>query len=269
MLDTTVIEPGLPGGWPGRVLAGIEALAAVMRGQADGDPRDGVGRGLGRSTSSADAKVEALLAAKVGERRRWSRSPTTPRPRRRRRYAVRPRPEICADQISAILDVESIQFGAGSADIVPESRGVIAAIADVLRGCPGADFEIGGHTDSQGSAEANQGLSERRAQAVLAALRAEDLPMVRLTARGFGAGDPVADNASEAGRASNRRIEFRLVAPDGRWRPAEATRRGRRGGRGGARGRRRHAWPRSARSWPRGRSSSPRARPRWPRRAAR
>ena len=92
---------------------------------------------------------------------------------------------------------------------------MIAAIADVLRSCPGADFEIGGHTDSQGSAEANQRLSDKRAQAVLAALRAEDLPMVRLTARGFGASAPRADNASEAGRATNRRIEFTLLPPDG------------------------------------------------------
>ena len=85
-----------------------------------------------------------------------------------------------------------------SADIVPESRGVIAAIAEVLRGCPGADFEIGGHTNSQGSAAANPRLSDRRAQAVLAALRrgpaggGADRPRIR----GRRA---AADNASEAG----------------------------------------------------------------------
>ena len=98
---------------------------------------------------------------------------------------------------------------------------MIAAIADVLRGCPGANFEIGGHTDSQGSAEANQQLSDVRSQAVLAALEAEDLPFVGLSARGFGADDPVADNASESGRAENRRIEFTLVDPEDMREPEE------------------------------------------------
>ena len=78
--------------------------------------------------------------------------------------AARPRPEICADQIAAILDDGSIRFGKGSAEIVPESRGVIAAIADVLRGCPGAEFEIAGHTDAQGDEADNQELSEARAR---------------------------------------------------------------------------------------------------------
>jgi outer membrane protein OmpA-like peptidoglycan-associated protein len=155
-------------------------------------------------------KVEELLAEKVGEAA-VVHVTFNAEAAAAAESAARPRPEICAEQIGAILDAGQIQFGAGSADIVPQSRGVIAAIADVLRGCPGADFEIGGHTDSQGTAEANQGLSERRAQAVLAALQAQDLPMVRLTARGFGAGDPVGDNASVAGRASNRRIEFTLL----------------------------------------------------------
>src|SRR5690606_25249051 len=67
-----------------------------------------------------------------------------------------------------------------------------------------------GHTDSSGNADANQALSERRAEAVVAALRAEDLPLITLHARGLGAAEPRADNATAAGRASNRRIEIVL-----------------------------------------------------------
>ncbi len=84
----------------------------------------------------------------------------------------------------------------------------------MLRGCPGADFEIGGHTDSQGPAAANLSLSTERAEAVVAALREEDLPLVTFSARGYGADVPVGDNATEAGRALNRRIAFTLVDPD-------------------------------------------------------
>ena len=107
----------------------------------------------------------------------------------------------------------SIRFAAGSAEIVPESAGLIAAIADVLRGCPGAEFEIAGHTDAQGPEAVNLQLSEDRAAAVVAALQAEDLPLVSLTARGYGPSQPVADNQTSEGRATNRRIEFRLGPP--------------------------------------------------------
>ena len=209
VIDTTMIAAGLPGGWPGRVLAGVEALAALNEGKVVVTPETVAVQGWGLYEDVGQT-VEELLAEKVGEAA-VVHVTFNAEAAAAAESAARPRPEICAEQIGAILDAGQIQFGAGSADIVPQSRGVIAAIADVLRGCPGADFEIGGHTNSQGTAEANQGLSERRAQAVLAALQAQDLPMVRLTARGFGAGDPVGDNASVAGRASNRRIEFTLL----------------------------------------------------------
>jgi outer membrane protein OmpA-like peptidoglycan-associated protein len=213
VMDTTELAPGLPGGWPGRVLAAVEALAELDEGQVLVTPASVAVKGSSLAVA-ARSKVTALLAAKVGDGAvvdvTFDAAAAAAAA-----DAARPKPELCAEQIDAILAAGSIQFARGSADIVPESKGVIAAIADVLRGCPGADFEIGGHTDSQGSAEANQRLSETRAEAVLAALRAEDLPMVRLTARGFGANAPVADNASEAGRASNRRIEFTLLPPDG------------------------------------------------------
>jgi OOP family OmpA-OmpF porin len=195
------------------VLAAVEALAALDRGRVVVTPEAVSVTGSSLDGEAGD-KVAALLAAKVGETAvvevAFDAAAAAAAA-----AAARPKPELCAEQVDAILAAGSIQFGAGSADIVPESKGVIAAIADVLRGCPGADFEIGGHTDSQGSPEANQRLSDTRAQAVLAALRAEDLPMVRLTARGFGADAPVADNASEAGRATNRRIEFTLLSPGG------------------------------------------------------
>ena len=76
-------------------------------------------------------------------------------------------------------------------------------------------MEIGGHTDSVGSDGGNQRLSQARASAVLAALRAEDLALPAVTAHGYGEADPVADNATAEGRAKNRRIAFNLVTAEG------------------------------------------------------
>ena len=67
-------------------------------------------------------------------------------------------------------------------------------------------IEVAGHTDSRGSEEYNQGLSERRAATVQAIL-AGQYPDVPINAVGFGENSPVASNASEAGRAQNRRVE--------------------------------------------------------------
>ncbi|MFT3973223.1 MAG: OmpA family protein [Amaricoccus sp.] len=209
--DELVIDPDVPAGWSSRVLAAIEGLSALKQGDAE-VTRDAVkltGRSLDRDATHT---VGDLLAEKVGAGAVADITFDAEAAEAAVR-ATRPRPELCAAQVDAILDAEQIGFEKGSAAIAASSRGVIAAIADVLRGCPGAELEIGGHTDSQGSPEANRRLSEARAQAVLAALRAENLPQVGLVARGYGADDPVADNATEPGRAKNRRIEFTLVAP--------------------------------------------------------
>jgi outer membrane protein OmpA-like peptidoglycan-associated protein len=69
-------------------------------------------------------------------------------------------------------------------------------------------LRVEGHTDNQGSAAANQSLSEKRAQAVVAWLSAHDVPAGRLTAKGLGQAQPVADNSTEDGRAKNRRVEL-------------------------------------------------------------
>jgi len=67
---------------------------------------------------------------------------------------------------------------------------------------------VEGHTDNQGNAAANQALSERRAQAVVAWLSAHGIAASRLSAKGLGQTNPVADNTTEDGRAKNRRVEL-------------------------------------------------------------
>ena len=67
---------------------------------------------------------------------------------------------------------------------------------------------IEGHTDNVGDKTANQGLSERRAQAVIGWLVAHGINGGRLSARGYGDSKPVADNSTDEGRARNRRVEL-------------------------------------------------------------
>jgi outer membrane protein OmpA-like peptidoglycan-associated protein len=71
--------------------------------------------------------------------------------------------------------------------------------------------EVGGHTDSVGSEAYNQGLSERRADAVRDYLMSKGVKASRLTARGYGESRPVASNDTEEGRAENRRVELVVI----------------------------------------------------------
>lgn len=211
VVDTTTLDPTLPASWPVRVLTGIEALADVSRGRLEVTPTQIAIYGSALD-AGADGRIESLLADKLGKD-----APMTVEVKFDQAAAAaaadaaRPKPEVCADEIDAILESGSITFSAGSAEIAPESAGILAAIADVLRTCPGARFEIGGHTDSAGPADVNTTLSQERAEAVVEALEDADLPTITFVARGYGASRPIADNATEEGRARNRRIEFTIL----------------------------------------------------------
>ena len=74
--------------------------------------------------------------------------------------------------------------------------------------CPSANIEVVGHTDAEGEEAANQVLSQKRAQAVVAYLVKAGLPADRFTAVGYGSTQPVASNDTGDGRAQNRRIDF-------------------------------------------------------------
>ncbi len=207
VVNSTVVDPRLPDGWPGRVLVGVAALSELREGQLE-VTKDKVSLSGKVADAEADKRVSELLRAKLGDQAAVSITQTPPAAAQPAPTAAVTPPRACADEIAAILESGSIQFAAGSAEIEPDSKGVILAITDVMRGCPRSGFEIRGYTDSQGQEQENLRLSEARAAAVLAAIQGENLPDVTLTAKGLGEADPVADNGTEAGRARNRRIEF-------------------------------------------------------------
>ena len=122
---------------------------------------------------------------------------------------------VSSDEMAKALDADGsislygIQFDTNKSSLKPESVETIAQIAKLLQAKPALKLDVVGHTDDVGDAAANLKLSQRRADAVVTSL-AEDhgIDEARLAARGEGLGKPVADNATEAGRAKNRRVEL-------------------------------------------------------------
>ena len=102
-------------------------------------------------------------------------------------------------------------FGSGQAQLTAGAAASVRALGTYLARL-GFSVEVVGHTDSQGNPEANQRLSQQRAEAVRAALAEAGLGRGKTSARGAGDGEPVADNATPAGRARNRRVE--IVIPN-------------------------------------------------------
>jgi OOP family OmpA-OmpF porin len=118
-----------------------------------------------------------------------------------------------AEQLRQALDADGrvtiqVNFAVDKADILPSSQSQIDAVLALLRDQPGLRLGVEGHTDSTGSAERNRTLSTARARSVVAALTGSGIAGSRLEPRGFGPDRPVADNATEDGRARNRRVEL-------------------------------------------------------------
>ena len=104
----------------------------------------------------------------------------------------------------------TILFDTGRASFKEETDQVLQAMTAIFKQYPKADFAIEGHTDSVGSKKSNQALSERRANAVRDYLIANGISADRLTAKGYGEDNPIADNKTRAGRKENRRVEVKL-----------------------------------------------------------
>ncbi len=111
---------------------------------------------------------------------------------------------------NTVYIARGIQFERGSPKLLPESMGEINALSAAMKENTSLKFEIAGHTSMEkgSSAEANQALSEARAQAVREAMIASGIDGSRLVAKGYGQEKPLATNDTPEGRSSNRRVEF-------------------------------------------------------------
>ncbi len=104
----------------------------------------------------------------------------------------------------------NITFASNSADISSSFYPTLNSLVLVFKEFNKNGVNIVGHTDNTGSLELNQSLSQRRAQSVANYLTANGVPGQRISVYGAGPSQPIASNASEAGRAQNRRVEINL-----------------------------------------------------------
>jgi outer membrane protein OmpA-like peptidoglycan-associated protein len=116
---------------------------------------------------------------------------------------------VVREQLSAVDDLEGVEFERGSERLTETSRRTLTRAARVLKSLPSSVVvEIRGHTDAKGPADLNERLSRRRAAEVRDYLVDKGVPAKRLRAVGLGEKDPLRPNDTASGRAANRRIEF-------------------------------------------------------------
>ncbi|HUV35466.1 MAG TPA: OmpA family protein [Patescibacteria group bacterium] len=119
----------------------------------------------------------------------------------------------CPDErpIEEKFILRGVHFESGSAALTPDSYAVLDQVVKSLLAYPEVRVEIRGYTDNVGSFEYNLQLSQKRAEAVRQYLMNSGISPDRVTAKGYSEADPIADNNTPEGRASNRRIEFRRL----------------------------------------------------------
>ncbi len=152
----------------------------------------------------ADAEARAQAAAQNAEQAERERAELRERLQQQLNIIL----ETRESARGLIVNMSDVLFDTGRATLKPGAREKLAKVAGVLLTYPGLDIEVEGHTDSVGSDEYNQDLSERRAATVRNYLVSQGIPRETVDAMGFGESRPVVGNETAAGRQQNRRVEL-------------------------------------------------------------
>lgn len=187
----------------------------------------GLGQAIGRSTSAtligaaAGAVAGGLTGAAIGNymdkqeqelRQALANSEAASIQRERQVLEEAERGRVQGDlDVLTVTFKSDYLFAVNSSTLLPGAYDELNRVGKVLNQYPQTRITISGHTDSTGSEEYNQRLSERRAEAVKNALVGVGINPSRITTIGFGESKPIASNATEAGRQQNRRVEIRIV----------------------------------------------------------
>ena len=114
-----------------------------------------------------------------------------------------------AEDVTVVMN--NVFFDFDKAELKPESHPELNRIVSLMKERIGMEIEVAGHTDAMGPESYNQGLSQRRARAVVTYLSENGIDMRRLKVVYFGESKPVDDNETEEGRTKNRRVEFKIL----------------------------------------------------------
>lgn len=190
---TTAVDP-----------AGVGTLVAAL------------GTGAGERQVSLSADTVTLSGAVAAEADRaaiaQAAGAAVPRSTVDNKLTVAPPPfdkVAVQQQINAVIAGAQITFEPSSATLTAVGTATVARVAEVLRTAPLATIEVGGHVaDTPGTARNPQTLSDQRAAAVKAALEQLGVPTANITAKGYAASRPIADNNTPQGQAANRRVEI-------------------------------------------------------------
>ena len=115
-------------------------------------------------------------------------------------------------ETNAAIVLKNIFFETNKYELKPESQTELNQVVQLLKDNPTLHIQINGHTDNSGKVTDNKTLSENRARAVTAYLVTKGIAQTRLAFKGFGDTVPVADNATQEGRAQNRRTELKVIS---------------------------------------------------------
>jgi len=123
-----------------------------------------------------------------------------------------------------VMTLSDVLFDTGRATLKPGAQRDLDRLAQALKDNPNTRVKIEGYTDSVGSEDYNQALSQRRAESVAEALQSRGVPADRYEVEGLGKGFPVASNDTPAGRQQNRRVEIVFSDDSGRFAQSETAR---------------------------------------------
>jgi len=187
------------------------AQAQSVKGQAENDAK--------KATTGQLASAQTQLAATQGQLESEKKA----------RAEADKRAKAAMDQLAASIGAVkqesrgmvitlsgSVLFASNKDALLPAAKERLGQVADALKTQDDHKIVVEGHTDSQGSADLNQGLSDRRAQSVVTFLVSRGVPADKIRAEGLGPSRPVADNGTAEGRANNRRVEIIVKPVEGR-----------------------------------------------------
>jgi outer membrane protein OmpA-like peptidoglycan-associated protein len=187
---SNTVKGGVIGGVGGAVVGGVvgnqfgnTALGAVIGAAVGGTAGALIGNNMDKQAEELEQELENAKIERVGE--------------------------------GILISFDSgILFGYDSSTLQPEAKANISKLADILKKYPDSNILITGHTDSDGSENYNQTLSEKRAQSVSDYTMYKGIISSRLSTIGLGETEPVASNDTNDGKQLNRRVEIAIYASE-------------------------------------------------------